>query len=39
MPTPPPTDDVQLEYVPDDERRQLAEILRAALKFLEDDGR
>jgi hypothetical protein len=36
MPTPPPPDDVQLEYVPDDERRQLAELLRAALRLLED---
>jgi hypothetical protein len=32
------TDQPELVYVPEDERRQLAELLRAALRFLEEDA-
>jgi hypothetical protein len=38
MPESPTPPDQEVVYVPEDDRRQLAELLRAALKLLEEDA-
>jgi hypothetical protein len=38
MPDSPAPPDQEVVYVPDDERRQLAELLRAVLRLLEEDA-